>query len=98
LRTKIRAREPKEERRGFVMKKAILIICVLSVLALLVVPVVAGVLIAEGNLDRLIAPGPDPGIGRQAKVERPTQIARIGILRPPGPMPPPRPPGGNDQL
>jgi hypothetical protein len=68
------------------MKKAILIICVLSVLALLVVPVVAGVLIAEINLDRLIAPkATKPGTYRQAEAERPTQIARFHI------MPKPRP-------
>jgi hypothetical protein len=56
------------------MKKAILIICVLSVLALLAVPMVAGVLIAEGDLAHQICP--PPGVYRQAGVQRPTQIAR----------------------
>jgi hypothetical protein len=59
------------------MKRAILIICVLSVLALLVVPVVAGVLIAEGNLEPQLAPQ-DLGPHKQAGVERPTQIAYLG--------------------
>jgi hypothetical protein len=66
------------------MKKAILIICVLSVLALLVVPVVAGVLIVEGNLDPQVALR-DLETFMQAKVERPTQIAGS---RGPGLLPP----------
>jgi hypothetical protein len=64
------------------MKKAILIICVLSVLALLVVPVVAGVLIAESDLDRQMAPGSFCPPRGQAEVESPTQIAR-GTYRSP---------------
>jgi hypothetical protein len=64
---------------GNLMKKAILIICVLSVLALLAVPVVAGVLIAEGNLDHQMAPEPiKPGFNMLEKVERPTLIAPMG--------------------
>ena len=57
------------------MKKAILILCVLSVLALLVVPVVAGVLIADSDLDRQMAPGAFSPPRGQAEVERPTLIA-----------------------
>jgi hypothetical protein len=59
------------------MKKAIVIICVLSVLALMVVPVLAGVLFAEGDLDRLMAPR-TPGTTRGAEAESPTQIAPMG--------------------
>jgi hypothetical protein len=70
------------------MKKAILIICVLSVLALLVVPVVAGVLSFTFGPEYLSGnPVPMPGTIRRAGVERPTQIARNVI------MPLPRPPG-----
>jgi hypothetical protein len=65
------------------MKKAILIICVLSVLALLVVPVVAGVLSSVFGPEYQIGPTPRPGGGlQQANVERPTQIA--GGRTPPG--------------
>ena len=69
------------------MKKAILIICVLSVLALLVVPVMAGVLSAESDLDRQIGPKPRPtgrnnqqcqAQGRQS----PTLIAWVGARSP----------------
>ena len=71
------------------MKKAILIICVLSVLALLVVQVVDGVLSLMFGPEYLIAPDPIlPGVNRQAEVESPTQIASFHI------MPKPRPPGG----
>jgi hypothetical protein len=56
------------------MKKAILIICVLSVLALLVVQVVDGVLSLMFGPEYLIAPDPTlPGVSRQAGLERPTQ-------------------------
>jgi hypothetical protein len=72
-----------KERRGNVMKKAILIICVLSVLALLAVPVVAGVLTFAFGPEYLSgSPPPLPGTIRQAGLERPTQIARIGIRSP----------------
>lgn len=55
------------------MKKAILIICVLSVLALLVVPVVDGVLSLLLGPEYLTSGAPFPGVLRQAGVERPTQ-------------------------
>jgi hypothetical protein len=42
------------------MKKAILIICVLSVLALLAVPVMAEVLFGESGLDQLAGSRPRP--------------------------------------
>jgi hypothetical protein len=60
-----------------IMKKAILIICVLSVLALLAVPVMAGVLSGHGDLDRQTAgkPPPGSGIGRRAEVELDWQMA-----------------------
>ncbi len=60
------------------MKKAILIICVLSVLALLAVPVMAGVLVGDSGLDRWMAGRPDPGLGRRAEVESPALIAGGG--------------------
>ena len=74
------------------MKKAILIICVLSVLALLVVPVMAGVLSADSELDQQI--GPKPRLpGRQSAVassreaESPALIAGGGGgLRSPAPQ------------
>jgi hypothetical protein len=73
-----------KERRGFVMKKAILIICVLSVLALLVIPVMAGVLSADSDLDQLALSKPRPPSrgNALAKVERPTQIAWGGFRSP----------------
>ena len=64
------------------MKKAILIICVLSVLALLAVPVLAEILSADSGLDREIAPAPGPGIRRNAEVESPVLIARGGFQAP----------------
>ncbi len=68
------------------MKKAILIICVLSVLALLVVPVVAEALFGDSDLDQQIGPKPRPPGGvNLAKVERPSQIA-WGGCRPPAPQ------------
>ena len=60
------------------MKKAILIICVLSVLALLVVPVVAGVLSADSELDRQMAPDSFSRSRGQAEVESPALIAGGG--------------------
>jgi hypothetical protein len=81
LRPKIRAREPEKERRGIVMKKAILIICVLSVLALLAVPVMAEVLFGDSDLDQQIGPAPRPPGGfNYARLD---PIAPFGIL-PPG--------------
>lgn len=67
------------------MKKAILIICVLSVLALLAVPVMAEVLLGDSDLDRQMAPSGKPGTFRRAEVELDRQIGSS----------PPRPPGKN---
>jgi hypothetical protein len=61
-----------------IMKKAILIICVLSVLALLAVPVMAEVLSSDSDLDWQTAGGevpPGTGIGRRAEVELDRQVA-----------------------
>ena len=66
------------------MKKAILILCVLSVLALLAVPVMAEVLFGESGLDQLAGAKPRPPgkLNALPKVGRPTQIAWGGARSP----------------
>jgi len=67
------------------MKKAILIICVLSVLSLLAVPVMAEVLFGDNDLDRQMAPASFSSPRGQAEAESPALIAR-GTYRPPAPQ------------
>jgi hypothetical protein len=74
-------RAPKKGKEK-IMKKAILIICVLSVLALLAVPVLAEVLSADSGLDLEMAPRPRPGTERRVEVESPVLIARGGCRAP----------------
>ena len=67
-----------QKGREKIVKKAILIICVLSVLALLAVPVVAGVLSADSELDRQMAPDSFSRPRGQAEAESPALIAGGG--------------------
>ena len=64
------------------MKKAILIICVLSVLALLAVPVMAEVLFGDSDLDRQMAPGVYSPPWGHAEAESPALIAWGGRRSP----------------
>ncbi len=64
------------------MKKVILLICVLSVLALLAVPVMAEVLFGNSDLEGQMTGRPDPGLGRRAEVELDRQMAPGAFSRP----------------
>jgi hypothetical protein len=61
------------------MKKAILVICVLTVLALLAVPVMAQVLFGDSDLEQQMAPSPN----RPEKMDGPVLIAGGGWWRAP---------------
>ena len=80
LRTTMRANEPQNERKGDVMKKLLVILCVLVLLALVVVPVLVEALPGEGEMNRQMAPV-KPGDLRKA--EAPSSIQMAGYWRSP---------------
>ena len=86
LRTTMGANEPQTEGRGDVMKKLLVILCVLVLLALLAVPAVADALSYDAGLPNefLPPPGlrPPPGNLRGAEAPSPAQMARGGCRAP----------------
>jgi hypothetical protein len=72
---KNRAKGPKKGKVK-VLKKAIVVLCVLAVLALLAVPILAEGLSAGGELSRQMSPEPvAPGIRRAAEKEKNLQMS-----------------------